>query len=82
MATEISGVTQDDAGRTTHVCGPGLEKTAASSVMQAMYLGQEFFVTVDAQRVDLVVVESGDAAYLRTDPDRTKRNNLDFLPPC
>lgn len=82
MATQITGVTRNTAGTTTHVCGAGLGKTAVVSVIQAIQLGQEFFVDVGGRRVGVVVVGKGPGAYLRTDPDYTMQNNLDFLGPC
>lgn len=33
-------------------------------------------------RVEIRVVQGSNGKYLRTDPDRTSRNNLDDLPGC
>lgn len=43
----------------------------------------EYFVQVASiGRVDIRVVRGQSGKYLRTDPDRTTRNNLDDLPDC
>ena len=36
----------------------------------------------DNTEVDVVVVNGSTGRYLRTDPDKTTRNNLDDLPNC
>lgn len=41
-----------------------------------------YFVKVNNQIVFLHVVKEAYKKYLRTDPDKTKKNNLDDLPDC
>jgi len=42
-----------------------------------------YFVIVSGMRVDVKVInDTRKGKYLRTDPDKTKGNNLDYLPDC
>lgn len=41
-----------------------------------------YHVTIDSKRVGIVVVKGQSGKYLRTDPDKTPTNNLDYLPDC
>lgn len=42
----------------------------------------EYFVNIDGNEVDIHVAGSGKDKYLRTDSDKTKKNNLLELPDC
>jgi Protein of unknown function (DUF3892) len=44
--------------------------------------GANYYVEVDDQRVEVVVAERDGRKYLRTDPDKTTKNNLLALPRC
>lgn len=41
-----------------------------------------YFVRVGFDEVDIHVVDGANGKYLRTDPDKTERNNLLELPDC
>ena len=41
-----------------------------------------YYVLSNGQRVNIHVVNGQNGKYLRTDPDKTSRNNLDDLPDC
>lgn len=41
-----------------------------------------YYVLVSGDEVDIKVVQGFRGKYLRTDPDKTGRNNLDELPDC
>ena len=41
-----------------------------------------YVLYTDNTEVDVVVVNGSTGRYLRTDPDKTTRNNLDDLPNC
>lgn len=42
-----------------------------------------FYVIVRGYRVDVIVAKTETGReYLRTDPDKTTQNNLDYLPGC
>ncbi len=41
-----------------------------------------YYVVVGRERVEIKIVEGSMGKYLRTDPDKTTRNNLDDLPDC
>ena len=48
-------------------------------IEEYMYL---YFVVVDGQKVEIKVITELTGKYLRTDPDKTKKNTLDELPDC
>lgn len=41
-----------------------------------------YYTLVGGHRADIIVVHGQGGKYLRTDPDMTKKNNLDDLPDC
>lgn len=41
-----------------------------------------YYVIVEGQKVEIKVIKGIMGKYLRTDPDKTTKNNLDDLPDC
>lgn len=41
-----------------------------------------YFVDLGRNEVDVIVVDDPGGKYLRTDPDKSTKNNLDDLPDC
>ena len=57
--------------------------SSSATVIQSINLGSTFYVNDPiVGRVDIKVVQGTYHPYLRTDPDKTVRNNLDDLPSC
>jgi hypothetical protein len=85
MATEITCIVPDGSdpdGRIDEVGGAGWTKDEDTVIREIENEGREYFVDVDGARVDVVVSERDGHKYLRTDPDKTARNNLLSLPEC
>ena len=82
------GVTRsrkDEDGDITELCNPGQSWSPRlkRDVINDIESGQHsYFVQAPNGRVDIHVVDGPTGKYLRTDPDRTTRNNLDDLPDC
>lgn len=72
-------------GNIVALCNPGEwwsprpSEEAMVDIEESYY---SYFVVVDGQKVDIKVINGPMGKYLRTDPDKTKKNNLDFLPDC
>lgn len=76
---------KDKLGNITHLCNPfeHWSPRAASDVIYDIEHGYyTYFVSVGKSEVDIIVVDSATGKYLRTDPDKTTKNNLDDLPDC
>lgn len=82
---EITGSKKDSLGNIIAVCNSGEWWSPRSSedvindIEEQLY---EYFVNVDGAKVNISVVLGATGNYLRTDPDRTVKNNLDYLPDC
>ena len=82
------GVTRsrkDEDGDITALCNPGQSWSPRPKrdVINDIESGQHsYFVQASGGRVDIHVVDGPSGKYLRTDPDKTTRNNLDDLPDC
>lgn len=77
---------KDRDGDILALCNPGeswsprLKQDAINDIEGRLH---NYFVEVPGTgRVDIHVVRGPKGKYLRTDPDRTNRNNLDDLPDC
>jgi hypothetical protein len=76
---------KDSLGNITAVCNPGEWWSPRSSedvINDIEDLLYEYFVIVDGAKVKISVVLGATGKYLRTDPDKTIKNNLDYLPDC
>lgn len=85
MATEITCIIpdgNDPDGRIDEVGEPGWTKDEDTVIREIEDEGRKYFVDVDGARVPVVVAERDGRKYLRTDPDKTGRNNLLSLPEC
>ena len=76
---------KDRDGDITALCSgenwsPRLKRDAIDDIENNRY---SYYVDVSGTGpVDIHVVRGSNGKYLRTDPDRTSRNNLDDLPDC
>jgi hypothetical protein len=87
MDRQVTHSGKDKQGDITKLCRPGQSWSPRSKVdaISDIELGlHKYFVQVASLgRVDIhVAKDEFGRKYLRTDPDQTKQNNLDFLPNC
>ena len=69
--------------RITHVGGENWKQTLSETIQEIEDDQYEFFVTVNAKEVKVVVAEShAGNKYLKTETDYYKPNNLLSLPEC
>ena len=82
---QITRIKKDSSGNIVMLCNPAewWSPRSASEILydieEAMYL---YFVRVDGQKVEIKVITELTRKYLRTDPDKTTKNNLEDLPGC
>lgn len=82
---QITNTKKDSSGNIVMLCNPveWWSPRSASEILydieEAMYL---YFVRVDGQKVEIKVINELTRKYLRTDPDKTTKNNLEDLPGC
>ena len=85
-AREVTRSRKDRDGDILALCSPGQfwSPRQKNDAIADIETGQHsYFVSVPGTgRVDIKVVPGPSGKYLRTDPDRTSRNNLDDLPDC
>lgn len=83
---KVTRTRKDSDGDILALCGDGAfwsprERQDAISDIEGNH--HRYFVDVQGVgEVDIHVVKGTTGKYLRTDPDRTSRNNLDDLPDC
>jgi hypothetical protein len=76
---------KDEDGDITALCNPGqtwsprLKSGAISDIETGVH---SYYVGSGINEVDIHVVDGPSGKYLRTDPDKTSKNNLDDLPDC
>lgn len=78
---------KDRDGDITALCNPGeywSPRRKAESIQDIETRVHSYYVLYQSgAEVDVVVVKRANGTkYLRTDPDKTTRNNLDDLPDC
>jgi len=77
--------TKKEAGVITAICNnpqwwsPVNSSQAIREIENYTY---RYYVRIGYDEVDLHVVDGQNGKYLRTDPDKTERNNLLELPDC
>ena len=77
---------KDSLGRITELCNydeywsPRKSEDAIKDIENGYH---EYYVIENHQEVKIVVINDKiKGKYLRTDPDKTRSNNLDYLPDC
>jgi|WetSurMetagenome_2_1015567.scaffolds.fasta_scaffold04925_4 hypothetical protein len=85
-ARQIKATRKNSDGDITMVCNAGelwSPKLVADVINDIENNYQSYYVMVQGKYVDVHVVNDAiKGKYLRTDPDKTKVNNLDYLPEC
>lgn len=76
---------KDSDGDITSLCNTGQlwsprkKRDAINDIENGIH---SYFVVSPSGRVNIHVVQGQNGKYLRTDPDKTSKNNLDDLPDC
>ncbi len=76
---------KDKLGNITHLCNQfesWSPRTTHDVIRDIENKLDSYYVIVNYQEVDIIVVDGTNGKYLRTDPDKTTKNNLDELPDC
>ncbi|MEW4565041.1 DUF3892 domain-containing protein [Bremerella sp. JC770] len=76
---------KDGSGDITALCNTGQAwspRRKNDAINDIENGNHSYFVEVSGKRVDIHVVNGQNGKHLRTDPDKTSRNNLDDLPNC
>ena len=85
LKREVTKTKKDTLGNITHLCNsfeywsPISKNDVINDIESKTH---SYFVQINHQEVDIIVVNGSSGKYLRTDPDKTKKNNLDELPDC
>jgi hypothetical protein len=83
---QVTRSRKDNAGDILALCNPGKfwsPRMKGDAIDDIESNRHSYFVNAPgAGRVGIHVVNGPNGKYLRTDPDRTPRNNLDDLPDC
>jgi hypothetical protein len=85
MATRISCIIPDRTDPDNRIVGVG--GLFGWTEWEGVVIGEiedgaNYYVEVGVERVAVVVAEHGGRKYLRTDPDKTTKNELLALPRC
>lgn len=76
---------KDGDGDITRLCNPGelwSPRSKASAISDIEGGIHTYYVGSGIARTNIHVVNGPNGKYLRTDPDKSARNNLDDLPDC
>lgn len=82
---QVYATGKDKDGDITKLCNSGQwwsprkKSDAIDDIESGTY---RYYVLVGKEEVDIKVVKGTKGKYLRTDPDKTAKNNLDDLPDC
>lgn len=80
MAYQITHVRRDGDGDTTHVKSNYGSETVAQAISAIEYRQRSYYTVYNGQRAEVIVASKNWKKYLRSTPDGTTRNNLDYLP--
>ena len=74
---------KDTEGDITALCGSWGRSSKVEAIRDIENNAHRYYVqTAPGSTVDVIVVTRNNRKHLRTDPDWTKKNNLDNLPDC
>ncbi len=76
---------KDSNRNITAICNPGewwSPKTSIDAIKEIEEKLYSYHVILSGEKVDIKVIRGETGKYLRTDPDKTTKNNLDELPDC
>ena len=82
---QVTATGKDSDGDILRLCNSGKTwspRSKAGAIADIEEKTVTYYVGTGSSRVDIHVVKGTNGKYLRTDPDKTSRNNLDDLPDC
>lgn len=82
---QVTQSRKDKDGDITALCNPSKDwspRYKSNAISDIESGTHRYYVVVGRKEVDIHVVKLNGKKHLRTDPDETKRNNLDDLPDC
>jgi hypothetical protein len=82
---KVTSTKKDSSGNIIGVCNKGewwSPRNTYDIINDIEMKLYKYYVIVDGQKVFITVINGSTGKYLRTDPDKTTRNNLDDLPDC
>lgn len=81
---EVKRTKKDGDGDILGLCGDGYwsPRSKAEAITDIELGLHTYHVWSGSGRVEIRVVNGASGKYLRTDPDKTSKNNLDDLPDC
>ena len=83
MERKVTNTRKDENGRIIALCNPvewWSPRTLAEVIIDIEESFYTYYVIIGGQRVLIKVANGSAEKYLRTDPDKTAKNNLDDLP--
>ena len=80
----VTNTGKDSGGDITRLCNPsqGWARSKEDAIRDIENSIHTYYVFDGTTRTEIRVVRGRTGKYLRTDPDRTSKNNLDELPDC
>ena len=80
---EVTKTGKDSSGDITSLCGPWGSRSKSLAIIDIELNTHRYYTrAANGAEADVIVVAGTTAKYLRTDPDRTKADNLGCLPDC
>jgi len=85
ISRQVTKTKKDEDGDILALCNPfstwspRWKSDAIADIEKKIY---RYYLEIDNKEVNIHVVKGSRGKYLRTDPDKTVNNNLDYLPDC
>jgi hypothetical protein len=82
---QVRATGKDKDGDITKLCNSGSDwspRKKDDAINDIEKGTHRYYVILDKKEVDIKVVKGKNGKYLRTDPDKTTKNNLEDLPDC
>ncbi len=82
---KVTSTKKDNSGNILALCNNGewwSPRNTLEIINDLQLRLYDYYVIVDGKLVYIKVINGSNGKYLRTDPDRTTKNNLDDLPDC
>lgn len=82
---KVTSTKRDRSGNIISVCNNGewwSPRNTLDIINDLQLRLYDYYVIVDGKQVFIKVINGSSGKYLRTDPDKTTKNNLDDLPDC
>jgi len=84
-ARYVQATRKDKDGNITYLCNFNeywSPRHKNNVIFDIEYNIHSYYVFIAGKTINILVIDSSTGKYLRTDPDKTERNDLDELPNC